>query len=116
MKSGLELRDGEEIGRDPREMTQEEIQACGHEPMPVLAAIRARCLDCCGGQPSEVRKCTAVACALWPFRQNKNPWRTAREVSDEERQTIAERFAAARARKIDATPISQAISQEDFGR
>lgn len=39
-------------------------------------AIRLKCLDCCCGQPSEVRKCPAVDCPLWRFRMG-------REVKDE---------------------------------
>lgn len=38
-----------------------------------MTAIRARCVQCCSGQPSEVRKCTAVTCALHPFRMGTNP-------------------------------------------
>ena len=31
-------------------------------------AIRDKCLDCVGGELSEVRKCTAHACPLFRFR------------------------------------------------
>ena len=31
-------------------------------------AIRAKCLDCSGWQPSEVTRCTCHTCALYPFR------------------------------------------------
>lgn len=34
-------------------------------------AIRAKCIDCMGGDKSEVRKCTAVNCPLFPFRMGK---------------------------------------------
>jgi hypothetical protein len=37
-------------------------------------AIRRRCLDCCGNQPAEVRRCEAVSCALWPFRSGMHPY------------------------------------------
>lgn len=40
-----------------------------------LKAIRAKCLDCCVGQPSEVRKCTDEDCALFPYRFGHNPSR-----------------------------------------
>lgn len=90
--AGLEPGDGgHAIGRDPRTMTQGELRAMGHEPMSPLAAIRLRCLDCCGEQPSEVLKCTAVRCAAWPFRMNRNPWRAERELSDEQREVMRER-------------------------
>ena len=77
---GLEISsEGFAIGRDPRDMTQDDLNAVGHSAMPVLSAIRAKCLDCCCAQQSEVRKCTATGCALWPFRMGQNPWREKRE-------------------------------------
>lgn len=45
-----------------------------HEPQPILAVIRAKCLDCSAGSLLEVRRCTAVRCALWPYRMGKNPF------------------------------------------
>ena len=32
------------------------------------AAIKAKCLDCCGYQKVEVRRCPAKECPLWPYR------------------------------------------------
>jgi hypothetical protein len=55
--------------------TKAELQAMEFEPAPVLKAIRAKCLDCSGGMPSEVRDCLVRNCALFPFRFGKNPWR-----------------------------------------
>src|SRR5215469_10180775 len=75
MKPGLKIHQGHPAGRDPREMTREELKAAGHEPMPPLQAIRARCLDCCGNQANEVALCTAVECPSWPFRMATDPWR-----------------------------------------
>lgn len=40
-----------------------------------VKAIRAKCLDCCCGNPNEVRLCTVESCALFPFRFGKNPYR-----------------------------------------
>lgn len=40
-----------------------------------LKAIRAYCLDCCGGQANEVKLCPAEDCPLYPFRFGKNPYR-----------------------------------------
>lgn len=34
-------------------------------------AIRLKCIDCCAGQPSEVRRCTAVKCPLFPYRMGR---------------------------------------------
>ena len=63
------------IGRDPRRMSQDELRTMGHQPMPVLAALRARCLDCCANKAGEVRKCISLSCPAWPFRMGTNPWR-----------------------------------------
>jgi len=71
----LETHHGEQSGRDPREMTVAELNGLGHDKMPLLKAIRAKCLDCCGGQQSEVRRCvSAKTCSLWPYRMNSNPF------------------------------------------
>ena len=87
---------GEQIGIDPRTLSQDELQAIGHTPLPVLRAIRMKCLDCCVGMESEVRKCVSTDCPLWPFRMGKNPWREKREMTDEQRAAVAERMAKAR--------------------
>ena len=34
-------------------------------------AIRLKCIDCCGGNTAEVRKCPATQCPLWRFRMGK---------------------------------------------
>jgi hypothetical protein len=75
MKPGLKLRQGQPVGRDPREMSPEGLRAAGHEPMPPLRAIRAKCLGCCAQQPNEVALCRAVDCPSWPFRMGTDPWR-----------------------------------------
>lgn len=64
--------------------------------MSVLKAIRAKCLDCCGEMPSVVRECEITACALHPYRMGSNPFRKKRELSDEQREALAERLASAR--------------------
>jgi hypothetical protein len=38
-----------------------------------IKAIRAKCLDCSGFQPSEVRNCGIPECSLFPYRFGKNP-------------------------------------------
>jgi hypothetical protein len=62
---------GEKVGVNPTSLSKPQILALGHPPSPIKA-IRAKCLDCCNYQPSEVRKCTAIDCALWPLRMGKN--------------------------------------------
>jgi hypothetical protein len=83
--------DGRRIGRDPRKMGPAELRALGHAPMAPTAAIRAHCLDCCGGSSNEVRKCMAVRCPSWPFRVGINPWRV--PLSEAERARRRERIA-----------------------
>lgn len=38
-----------------------------------MKAIRAFCLECCGGSSNEVKLCVSKNCALYPFRFGKNP-------------------------------------------
>jgi hypothetical protein len=76
IKLGPKARAGSQsVARDPRKMKPDELRALGHEPMTPLAALRLRCLDCCGGSVDEVRKCIALTCPAWPFRMGANPWR-----------------------------------------
>ena len=70
----------------------ENLRALGHQPMPVLKAIRAKCLDCSGGIQAEVRDCLVRNCALYPFRMGSNPWRAS--VSDQQREASRQRIAA----------------------
>lgn len=62
----------------------------------ILKAIRAKCLDCCGGQAVEVRECHLTGCTLHPYRMGKNPYRKSQEISDARREELAERLASAR--------------------
>jgi hypothetical protein len=66
--------DGTVVGRDPRRLSPDELRALGHRGKPLLQAMRRRCVDCCGGKVDEVRRCTAVACPLWPYRMGTDPW------------------------------------------
>ncbi len=66
---GLERQDGEDVGRDPRTMTTEELARLGHARVSPLRALRLKRLDCCNGSSREVRLCTAVDCPSWPERE-----------------------------------------------
>lgn len=94
--AGLETVSGEKIGRDPRRMSPAELAAVGHSSNSLIDAIRAKCLDCCGQESSEVRKCTATFCDLWPFRMGSNPL-ARRSVTPEQQEAMRQRAAAARA-------------------
>lgn len=38
-----------------------------------LKAIRKKCLDCTCYQPKEVRECTSIDCAIYPYRFGRRP-------------------------------------------
>lgn len=61
-----------------------------------VKAIRLKCLDCSGGSSIEVDKCPVKQCPIWPFRYGRNPYRTKRELSEEQRAEMAERLRKAR--------------------
>ena len=94
-KIGLVLRDGQEVGRDPHQMTSGELVALGHNPMSPPKALRLRCIDCSAGSSLEVRLCTAASCPSWPFRMGRNPWRAPVR---EERRQLGRELAARRPR------------------
>ena len=44
------------------------------KPTTLLRAIRAKCLDCCGGNSNEVKLCPCIDCPLYEFRFGRNPY------------------------------------------
>jgi len=72
-------------GKHPRDADVDVMREI-HEPAPLLRVIRAKCIDCSGGSESEARKCTAIGCALWPYRMASNPFRAPREMTQEQRR------------------------------
>ena len=86
-----------EIGRDPRKMTVEELNAIGHFRRPLLKVIRANCVQCCAGSETEVRRCRMVECDMFPYRMGTNAF-SKREYTQEQRDALAERFRLARER------------------
>jgi hypothetical protein len=38
------------IGRDPRRMTEADLEALGFSKRSLLSIIRAKCIDCCAGK------------------------------------------------------------------
>ena len=87
---GLEQCDGDDVGRDPRRMSADELTQLGHSRVSPLRALRLKCFDCCNDSAQEVRLCTAVGCASWPFRMGKNPWR--RKLDPQERAALQARL------------------------
>lgn len=60
--------------------------------MTPLEAIRAHCLHCSAGQPSEVRRCHLTACNLHPFRFGKLPKKAGRDMSPEAKAALVARL------------------------
>lgn len=55
-------------------MSKEQTVVVRDVEAPSMAkAIRAKCLDCCGGERVEVRQCWALKCPLFPYRFGKKP-------------------------------------------
>jgi len=61
-----------------------------------IKAIRLKCLDCCCGFAKEVALCTATTCPLYEFRSGKNPNRTPRQYTEEQKKAMGERLASYR--------------------
>ena len=70
-----------------------------------IKSIRLKCLDCVGGSTREVKLCPcdgerSTFCALYPYRLGKRPAESKKiNLTDEQRQKIAERFKKAREAK-----------------
>jgi len=64
---------GAQVGKLPGSVPLHDLRDLRHPESPIKA-IRAKCLDCSGGNDAEVRKCVATGCALWPFRMGVNPF------------------------------------------
>lgn len=89
--SAYENDGGERVGKRPYDVPLEILSLLFGAKNP-LKAIRARCLDCCCDQPSEVRKCVSLDCPSWPFRMGKNPFRKRRTLTSEQKRKAAERL------------------------
>ena len=61
-----------------------------------IKAIREKCLDCCCGSANEVKLCHIEKCPLYSFRFGKNPYRTVRVMSEEQKAAACARLAAFR--------------------
>lgn len=66
-----------------------------------VKVIREHCIECCGGSASEVKLCPVTKCRLHPFRLGKNPYRTKREMTAEQKEAAKIRLANARKQKGD---------------
>ena len=89
-------KDGSRVGLRPDDAGSVLLHRCGLPRRSALAAMRLKCLDCCSEVASEVAKCAAVGCPLWPFRMGTDPYRRKVERSPEQRAELAARLARAR--------------------
>jgi len=84
LTSDKETETSDDWGHPKGVPSPEYLVSIGHRPIPALKAIRLRCLDCCGEQPSEVAKCAFRKCANWPYRYGENPWKKRRTPTAEQ--------------------------------
>lgn len=70
------------------------MQQSEEKYVPPLKAIRLNCLDCCDGSSKEVKLCEDNDCPLWHYRFGKNPFRTKRVMTEEQKEAASERFKA----------------------
>ena len=90
------LPNGETEGLDPRGMPRKLLEEIGHSKKGLLRVLRDKCLDC-AHTVSEVRSCTSVDCALWPYRLGTNPMRAERSAAQKAADAAAgERLRLAR--------------------
>jgi len=56
------------IESHPAEKNMRKARLRAYKKRTPLAAIRANCVECVGGELAEVRRCTSKSCFLYPFR------------------------------------------------
>ena len=72
VKPGGKMHRRQKKGREDMPKGQTVVMVAVEAPS-MAKAIRAKCLDCCGGEQGEVRKCWAENCPLFPYRFGSNP-------------------------------------------
>lgn len=87
-------------------------QRAGHARVSPMQAIRRKCLDCCGNQPSEVKLCETVTCPLWPFRAGRHPY-TKRGLQEAD---SGQRASGACQVPAKAVSSETALQEADFGK
>jgi hypothetical protein len=88
-----EVDAGQKVGKLPGSVGLEQLRVLEHPESPIRA-IRSKCLDCCCGAASEVRKCVAVTCPLWPLRMGSNPFHGKKEPATKTKQDEASKSQA----------------------
>lgn len=71
-----------------------------------IKAIRQKCVeDCCAGNRYEADNCLCPSCPLYNFRFGKNPYRTKRELTEE--QKLRQRDILSKIHFKQSEPISE---------
>ena len=73
-----------------------------------VKAIRAFCVECSNGSTTEIKECPVSKCPLCPFRLGKNPYRQRREMTEEQKQVLADRLREARKNNSGAVEETEA--------
>jgi hypothetical protein len=61
--------------------------------------IRANCIECSGGSRYEADNCPCTSCLLFAFRGGRNPYRTPRVLSQDQKDANVARLSLARVKK-----------------
>lgn len=104
--------EGTPQGFDARELSADDLKRLGFKRVSRGDAIRAMCVQCVG-TVHEVRKCECSACPIWIFRFGSDPWREAREMTEEQRQAGADRLRKARESRFGVQPQPASVSLFD---
>ena len=65
-----------------------------------VKAIRAKCIECSGGNRSEADRCQIKDCPLYAYRRGKNPNRKPRVMTEEQRERMRENLEKAREKRF----------------
>ena len=79
---------------------ESEMKVMSTTKSDLLKIIRRKCLDCVCYQPREIELCPTECCALWPYRMGKDPYKTPRQMSDAQKESLAKARQKAVARKL----------------
>ena len=65
-----------------------------------VKAIRAKCIECSGGNRSEADRCQIKDCPLYAYRHGKNTNRKPRVMTEEQRERMRENLEKAREKRF----------------
>lgn len=65
-----------------------------------VKAIRAKCIECSGGNRSEADRCQIKDCPLYADRHGKNPNRKPRVMTEEQRERMRGNLEKARQKRF----------------